>query len=470
MWTQRDQLSAYQFLRRRSVSALQTGDANHPVSPSRRVVLTGALGVTAALLIAAGFGVYGVLKPGASNDWREPGRVVIEKETGATYVLGADGLLHPVANYASARLLAGGDGSATATVSARSLSGVARGVPLGIAGAPQSLPARNRLVAGPWTVCAATTDGRPSSTVTTTATVGVAGTGAAVPGQQALIVRDPANVRYAIVDGRRLRIRDAATSAALGYDGAATAPVTAAWLSAIPAGPDLALVTTADSGKQGPRIGGQATLIGQVLVAQSVGSEDRYYVVRANNLEAITQTEAALILGNPATRTAYPNGRPNAVAVSAADMAGVARTDRPKTNYPAKVPQPAAIPADRSVVCAVSDGGEQVSVRLTEVVPLPAAGQTVAVRADGRDARAADEVFVPPSSGALVRERQSPGAETGTVYLLTDQGIRYPIANGDAVKALGYGAVGATPVAATLLALFPIGPALDIAAAQRPAT
>src|SRR6266540_2016753 len=117
MWTQRDQLSAYQFLRRRSVSALQTGDANHPVSPSRRVVLTGALGAAAALLIAAGFGVYGALRPGASDSWREPGRVVIEKETGASYVLGSDGLLHPVSNYASARLLAGGDGTATATVS-----------------------------------------------------------------------------------------------------------------------------------------------------------------------------------------------------------------------------------------------------------------------------------------------------------------------------------------------------------------
>lgn len=470
MWTQRDQLSAYQFLRRRTVSALQTGDANHPVSPSRRVVLTGALGAAAALLITAGFGVYGALRPGASDSWREPGRVVIEKETGATYVLGADGLLHPVSNYASARLLAGGDGTATATVSGRSLSGIARGVPLGISGAPQSLPARDRLLAGPWTVCAATADGRPSSTVTTTATVGVPGTGTPVAAQQALIVRDPAGVRYAIVDGRRLRIKDAAASASLGYDGAATAPVTAAWLSAIPAGPDLALIAVADAGKPGLRIGAQSTVVGQVLVAQTVGSDDRYYVVRATGLEAITQTEAALILGNPATRSSYPNGRPNAITVSAADVATTARSDRPKTNYPAKVPQAVAVTADRSVVCAASDGGAQVSVRLTDTVPLLGAGQAVAVKAEGRDARAADSVFVPPSAGALVRERQSPGADNGTVYLLTDQGIRYPIANGDAVKALGYGNVAPTPVAATLLALFPIGPALDIAAAQRPAT
>src|SRR5689334_17124638 len=137
MWTQRDQLQAYQFLRRRLVSALQVGDANHPSSPSRRVVLGAALGTACALLLTAGFAIAGALHPGADQNWRNPGQVVIERETGAAYVLGADGLLHPVLNYVSARLLAG---TATATVSARALAGVPRGPLLGIPGAPGSLP------------------------------------------------------------------------------------------------------------------------------------------------------------------------------------------------------------------------------------------------------------------------------------------------------------------------------------------
>ena len=32
MWTERDQIQAYQFLRRRLVSALTVADANHPVA------------------------------------------------------------------------------------------------------------------------------------------------------------------------------------------------------------------------------------------------------------------------------------------------------------------------------------------------------------------------------------------------------------------------------------------------------
>src|SRR5690349_19751744 len=104
MWTQRHQLQAYQFLRRRLVSALQTGDANHPVPPSRRVVLSAAAGTTCAVLVAAGFAIYGAVRPGTGQDWRKPGQVVVERETGADFVLGADGLLHPVLNYTSARL------------------------------------------------------------------------------------------------------------------------------------------------------------------------------------------------------------------------------------------------------------------------------------------------------------------------------------------------------------------------------
>ncbi len=40
MWSRRDQLQAYQFLRRRLVSAVLVGDANHPESPSKRSMMT----------------------------------------------------------------------------------------------------------------------------------------------------------------------------------------------------------------------------------------------------------------------------------------------------------------------------------------------------------------------------------------------------------------------------------------------
>src|SRR5215813_7304113 len=123
MWTQRDQIQAYQFLRRRLVSALVVADANHPVSPSRRIVMGSALGVAATVLVVGGFGIAGVLHPSADPDWRRGGQVIVEKETGARFVLGEDQKLHPILNYASARLLAGGDGTRTVTVAAAELAG-----------------------------------------------------------------------------------------------------------------------------------------------------------------------------------------------------------------------------------------------------------------------------------------------------------------------------------------------------------
>jgi type VII secretion protein EccB len=474
MWTQRDQLQAHQFMRRRLVSAVQTGDANNPVSPSRRPVICYAVGAICALLVTAGFGIYGVLRPGANQNWRKPGQVVIEKETGAAYVLGADGLLHPVLNYTSARLLAGGGGTATVTVSARSLTGVARGVPLGIPGAPDSLPAPDRLVTGPWAVCSTvggSVGGSGQASIETTAMVGVPVTGTTVGQQEALLVSEtPGGARYAIVGGRRLRIRDTAAAVALGYDRTTPTPVTPSWLSAVPPGPDLAVIAIPDSGRNGPRLGSLSTLVGQVLVVESVGSENRYYAVRGSGLDVVTETEAALILGNLANRSAYPTGIPRAIPVSAAEIAGKQPNDRPTDGYPGRVPRAVPVPGTVTAVCAVSDGAEQVAVRLTNAAPLPAGTRAVPAQRGARDARTADAVLVPPSFGALVSDRQSPAADNGTSYLLTDQGMRYPIGGTDAAKALGYGNVRPTPLASTLLTLFPLGVSLDVASAQRVAT
>ena len=67
-------------------------------------------------------------------------------------------------------------------------------------------------------------------------------------------------------------------------------------------------------------------------------------------------------------------------------------------------------------------------------------------------------------------DQVSPTADSGTVYVITDQGVRYPVGGIDALKALGYGAVRPVPVPSTLLALFPLGPSLDIPSAQKEVT
>src|SRR3954471_18503398 len=102
-------------------SALVHGDPAAQAPPPRKVVTAIVGGVVLALLVAAGFGVYGLLKPGGNEAWKRDGVIIVEKETGTRYVL-RDGLLRPVANHASA-LLAQGTGAKVETVSRDSMAG-----------------------------------------------------------------------------------------------------------------------------------------------------------------------------------------------------------------------------------------------------------------------------------------------------------------------------------------------------------
>ena len=73
MWTQRDQLQAYQFMRRRMVTALQAGDANLRQPPNRRVLLCFAIGAMCALLIVTVFAVLGIFRKGGGPQPGRPG-------------------------------------------------------------------------------------------------------------------------------------------------------------------------------------------------------------------------------------------------------------------------------------------------------------------------------------------------------------------------------------------------------------
>jgi hypothetical protein len=96
----------------------------------------------------------------------------------------------------------------------------------------------------------------------------------------------------------------------------------------------------------------------------------------------------------------------------------------------------------------------------------PEAAPPAQVGADG--VRTADRVVIPGGRAALVRLLPPPGAAAGTAYLITDQGLKYPmpIDAADKVRqSLGYGKVAPVPIPAALLALVPTGPSLDPQAA-----
>jgi len=453
VWTQRDQIQAYQFLRRRLVSALVAADANHPTSPSKRLVLGTVLGLAAALLAAAVFGVIGLLTPSRAEEWRQGGQVIVEKETGARFLLGADGALHPVLNYASARLLAGGDGTKTVTVPAKTLGGVPRGAGIGIAGAPDSLPQQDRLLPGPWTRCTRMAQDRPTGDApVSTVLLGQEPPGTALRGGQAVLVRLDEQRRYLITGGQRYRLVDTTTVVALGYASTDAVLVSAEWLNTVPTGRDLHTVDVPNAGDAGPSIASGTTRVGQVLVAG-----DEFYVVRTDGLAVVSETEARLVLGAPGVAAAYPTGTPEALPVGAADVAAAPRSAATSTGYPRHRPRPVTV-EPTSIVCTT---GAEVTVGHGSLGVL---GDPMLT---DPKANAANEVYVPGGGGAVVEEQPRPGASTGAVYVITDTGKKYPVAGQRALASLGYEKLPRQGVPADVLALFPTGVTLNPEAANR---
>ncbi len=152
MQSRRDRVQAHTFMVRRLSTAMLAGDPDAVDAPMRRTRTGTFIGLGLAALLCVGFLVFGLIVPGGSTAWRQEGSLIVVRESGATYLY-SQGMLRPVANYASAKLAQGGQLTAR-TVSAASLEGVPRGGPVGITGAPDSLPDPESLGSRVWHLCA----------------------------------------------------------------------------------------------------------------------------------------------------------------------------------------------------------------------------------------------------------------------------------------------------------------------------
>ncbi|MEU3612370.1 type VII secretion protein EccB [Streptomyces sp. NPDC006872] len=477
MQTKRDQVMAHMFVMGRLTSAMLRADPDAPESPQGRTNRGVAIGIVIAVLISAGAFVFGLLKPGTSDSWRAAGTLVVSKGTGSRYLY-LDGRLRPVRNYASARLLVGAE-LKTVNVGEASLADTPRGMPVGIPGAPDVLPGAAALDGAPWQVCSGSLAGD------TAATLGVARriTGTGLGERQGLLVTGPDRETYLVWQGSRFRLdRKGNVREALGYGSHQPVAVSAAFLNALSAGPDLTPPAVPGRGGPGPELGGRPTRVGEVFTVAAPGATERYYLLGATGLTPLTATAAALVLSDPETVAKVYGGRTatavplesttlaghlapasDATAGAGAEGAGTASGGA----LPATPPEPVALTADLTACAAVESGqsGTRVSVALVEADGLgptaqgPAEWFTPACVAVGR-------ITVPPGGGALVHALGADGSDIGaTLYLVTDTGMKYRVPSADALTALGYTAAQAQDLPSSLLAMVPTGPDLSPEAA-----
>ncbi|WP_327372475.1 type VII secretion protein EccB [Streptomyces sp. NBC_01216] len=465
MQSKRDQVQAHMFVMGRLTSALLRGDPDAPESPQGRTNRGVAVGVVIAVLLTAGSFVLGLFKPGVKDSWKAAGTLVVNKDTGSRYLY-LEGRLRPVRNYASARLLAGAE-MKVVQVGSRSLEGVPPGAPVGISGAPDTLPAAGGLDTGAWQVCS----GASSGAVTTLLAVGASADGSGLSAAQALVVTGPDKADYLVWRGSRLRLDDTrGASRSLGYDTAPRVKVSSAFLNSLPAGPDLSPPDVPGRGGKGPEFGGRKTRIGQVFQVAVPGADTRYYLLREEGLGPLTATGAALLLGDPKTREeAYDKQVPSAVELGADALNGDT-ADAPGTDLadlPPAPPKAVGLGGERTA-CARIEGGGGTGARVSvALVSLPELGPAAQPAPEGLTPACVpvDRITVRPGGGALVRALSAGGAAGGTVYLVTDSGMKYRIATDEALAALGYSAGQARGIPSPLLAMLPTGPDLSPAAA-----
>ncbi|MGC4762915.1 type VII secretion protein EccB [Micromonospora sp. DT46] len=455
MPSRQDQLHSYQFTVQRAVAALVMRETDPAQSPFRRLAGAGLASVLVAAIGLGGFALYGLFTGGGST-WRDPGAVIVEKESGARFVYREE-KLHPVLNYASALLIIGAERPKTVLVSRRAIDGVPRGLPLGIADAPDSLPARGRLSTAPWTVCSAAGEA-DRTTPRSALLIGVTAGGGRALGEDALLLRHPDGGLHLVWHQRRYLVRDTnRVLAALAATRARAVPAAPALLNSLPAGADLAPLALPAEGERSARVSGAR--IGDVYLVRNSGGGRQYAVALRDGLAGITELQAGLLLA----RTGQGEPEPITLGRFAAlpKLPDLAPTG--PTAPPTAPPRLAA--SDGAGLCArVGDDGGVTEVRLGVRLPdLAAAPRTVPAAGGGVRA---DHVVVEPGRGAVVEAVAAPGATGGAVSVVTDLGRRYVLAGGEVLGTLGYRDVRPVRLPASLVALVPAGATLDPAAAR----
>jgi type VII secretion protein EccB len=479
------QLDAYRFGQRRMESALARRDPvllHEEIRGQRRVV---ASGLALAMLALVAMFAYAKLVP--KPDWQRE-MVIAGKQSGRYFaVIHNPDRLVPVQNLAAARLVlfaarggSGGDASATATATAmddKNFDTAPRTASAAVPGAAASLPSPDAPPppAGPWALCGTTgPNGRPTTAL-------IADTGPATPlgPHGGVLLKGPDRVEYLVVNATKYRIDAPEALAAYDLRDHTPRPVSASLLAAIPDGKPLDTLALSGAGQPVPALPGHS--VGDIVRVVTPGQPDRDYLVLANGVQEVSAPVAGLIRAGQRSGQGQP---PDSVRLD--EVNALNRVSVPGLSaYPTAVPgivdlDPAATGPDGAPTGAVcwqwSPTGLRGTVTTAAALPVPDGRPLTRLARAGDPGQMLDEVSL-PASGALVAcavsaaqpSCGSTGADaqqsSGALWLVSETGVGYPIANAETAGALGVRS--SVPVPADALRALAAGPTLDVAQARR---
>lgn len=448
MASQRDELNAYTFAKRRTLAAFlqpsASGSEEGAPKPLRAVVPS----LVAGAVALAVFGAWGMFQPTAPSDWDNPGtRVIVGKQSTTRYVVlktGKTARLHPVLNLASARLLMKNADYQVIQVSDKILDSgdLPRGPILGIPYAPDRLPSADEAgQAKRWAVCEQ--PGGKGETVQQ-ATFVLARRDAAktdgsgrLKGGDVLYVKTRTGERY-LVDAHGTSYAVTGTeSGTLAKALVGTRKpqlVTKQWLATLHQGDAIKFPEMPSDVGTPARVPGQLSAaenrVGMVL-RTATGDGTKYYVVMPGKVQPVSEFTARLIIFSPETGSLNMNGHARPV-----DLQDFTADPEPFAGQAAKWPQRQARQVNSAVsgsahdtVCSVlrdvgdvgKEAGSTTTLSMWASTDYPAE-----MTADGTG------TYVTPGTGLLYTQIQGTQTGAGSLFLVTDTGLRYAVqANGD---------------------------------------
>jgi type VII secretion protein EccB len=461
------QAQAYRFGVRRLESAVSDGD---PLLRGdrlrRRLNISLIISFILAVLVLGAFAVYGFISPAPKIG---SSAVVIDDETGGVYV-SRDGRLYPAMNLSSALLAAGrgqsGDSApSTTTVDTDTIGKQPRGPLLGIPGAPDVLPSESNLAVSRWTVCDATTvnTALPPGSAPTVATTAILGekkpaTGSLGTTGAMLVTADKGATTYLVWNGRRSKIDLTSPTIRLAFaldSDAGPRPMSPALLNLIPQSPDITVPPVPGAGGEFDWTQALGVHVGDVFALERADGTRTEYVAWTDGVQPITPLIGDLIRDEFNVTKQVP-------LVSPVALRKAPRTTHPldKTQYPATHPDIVGVdPFTVACVYRVGTNPNSTDVLALRAVPVPGAAKPVTVTKPG--ALTVDNVYIRPGTGAVLStatQPQTTGARA--VYVITDEGVAYPVVSGPALAYLGL-AKQVEPTAPALISLLPQGPTLD---------
>lgn len=497
MASRKEQLNAYTFARKRVVAAFLQPSPAGTDEGAPRPLRTLVPGIVVGAVLLAGFGAWGLISPSVPHGWDQPGKhVIVADESTTRYVVLNDAdthkpVLHPVLNMASARLLLDPGAYDVIKVKESVLdhSGLKHGATIGIPYAPDRLPgAAEAGKAKVWAVC-----DRPGGGTSHAARQAVFVLGgdeaaamngpSALRGNQVLYVQSQHGVHY-LVDpgGKKFELRDPDPKSGKPEDmslllrtlfGEDPQPQTVSdtWLASLGNGSPIWFPAITGRGitKKVVGVPGGSATVGTVLRAVS-GKGYEYYVVTQDGVAPISQF-ASLLLLQANIQTA-----PVQTSIPADPLQRFLPADWPQSD-PDQV-NTSTGDSPRDVACSVlqrrTDGAPGLKTTLWAGKDYPE--QII---------EGASSAYVTPGSGLLYQEVSGTDTSGGTLFLVTDTGLRYAVSrNNDSAAAnkasdsrqevnqasvrLGYQDVKPMSIPSVWSELLPKGPALDTASAAQP--